>query len=411
MSATSPAATAVARPTDLIIAIALALLLGLQPVSTDLYLPALPGIKTELGTSMVATQQTMAALLLAFGFGQLVWGPVADRFGRRPVLLVSLSAYLLSSLAAATAADIQALILTRIVQGAAMSGAVVVARAMVRDLYQPSEGMRIMSLGMSGLGLIALSSPLLGGLVTGWFGWRASFVTIALIVLSALLFVALRLPETIRERNPHALQPGPLLQGWSRILRHPTFLGWSGLTAATYGGLFLFLSGSSFVYMQVLGLSATQYGLALCTSSVAYLAGTVVCRRWLVRHGPTGAVRRAALISLAGGLSMAALALAGVQTVWAVLLPQLAYAFGHGTHQPCGQAGVVGPFPQQAGMASALSGFILAATAFLLGQWLGGALDGTTRPLACGVGAASVAVALIGWTVVQRHGLPAEKHA
>jgi DHA1 family bicyclomycin/chloramphenicol resistance-like MFS transporter len=137
----------------------------------------------------------------------------------------------------------------------------------------------------------------------------------------------------------------------------------------------------------------------------------VVCRRWLVRHGPTGAVRRAALISLAGGLSMAALALAGVQTVWAVLLPQLAYAFGHGTHQPCGQAGVVGPFPQQAGMASALSGFILAATAFLLGQWLGGALDGTTRPLACGVGAASVAVALIGWTVVQRHGLPAEKQA
>ena len=94
-----------------------------------------------------------------------------------------------------------------------------------------------------------------------------------------------------------------------------------------------------------------------------------------------------------------------------MLLPQLAYAFGHGTHQPCGQAGVVGPFPQQAGMASALSGFILAATAFLLGQWLGGALDGTTRPLACGVGAASVAVALIGWTVVQRHGLSAEKHA
>ena len=91
-------------------------------------------------------------------------------------------------------------------------------------------------------------------------------MTIALIVLSALLFVALRLPETIRERNPRALQPGPLLQGWARILRHPTFLGWSGLTAATYGGLFLFLSGSSFVSMQVLGLSATQYGLALCRS-------------------------------------------------------------------------------------------------------------------------------------------------
>lgn len=392
------------RPSALVAAVALALLLGLQPVTTDLYLPALPAIKSELHASMHATQLTMAALLLSFGFGQLVAGPVADRFGRRPVLLSTLVVYVLASLAAVLATTIEALVLVRIVQGAVMAGVVVVARAMVRDLYEPHEGARIMSLGLSGLGVIAISSPLLGGWLAGHLGWRTTFVAAAVIGLGTLVFVATRLPETIRQRNPRAMHPGPLLASWATVLRHPTFQAWAGLSAATYGGLFVFLAGSSFVYMQVLGLDAAQYGLALSTSSIAYLAGTFVCRRWLVRHGMAGAVRRAAGFTLAGGLSMAALAAGGVQTVWAILVPQLLYAFGHGTHQACGQTGAVGPFPQQAGVAAALAGFVLAVVAFFVGQWLGLALDGTTRPLAYGIAAGAVVTALIAWTKVQRHG-------
>lgn len=392
------------RPTALVAAVALALLLGLQPVTTDLYLPALPAIKAELHASMHATQLTMAALLLAFGFGQLVAGPVADRFGRRPVLLSTLAVYLLASLSAVLAQSIEALVLVRIVQGVTMAGVVVVARAMVRDLYAPHEGARIMSLGQSGLGVIAITSPLLGGWLTGHLGWRTNFIAVALIALATLVFVATRLPETIRQKNLRALHPGPLLAAWRTVLTSPTFHAWAGLSAATYGGLFVFLAGSSFVYMQVLGLGAAQYGLALCSSSVSYLAGTFVCRRWLVRHGMAGAVRRAAGFTLLGGLSMAALAAAGVQTVWAILVPQLLYAFGHGTHQACGQTGAVGPFPQQAGVAAALAGFLLAVVAFFIGQWLGLALDGTTRPLAYGIAAGSVVTALIAWTTVQRHG-------
>jgi DHA1 family bicyclomycin/chloramphenicol resistance-like MFS transporter len=392
------------RPSALIAAVALALLLGLQPVTTDLYLPALPAIQAELHASMHATQLTMAALLLAFGFGQLVAGPVADRFGRRPVLLATLSVYLLASLAAVLAHTIEALVLVRVVQGAVMAGVVVVARAMVRDLYAPHEGARIMSLGLSGLGVIAITSPLLGGWLAGHVGWHMAFVTAAVIALGTLVFVATQLPETIRQKNLLALHPGPLLASWRTVLCHPTFLAWAGLSAATYGGLFVFLAGSSFVYMQVLGLSAAQYGLALCSSSIAYLIGTFVCRRWLVRHGMTGAVWRAAWFTLVGGLSMAALAAAGVQTVWAILVPQLFFAFGHGTHQACGQTGAVGPFPQQAGAAAALAGFVLAVVAFGIGQWLGQALDGTTKPLAYGIAVGSVVTVLIAWTTVQRHG-------
>jgi MFS transporter, DHA1 family, multidrug resistance protein len=392
------------RPSALIAAVALALLLGLQPVTTDLYLPALPAIQAELRASMHATQLTMAALLLSFGFGQLVAGPVADRFGRRPVLLSTLSVYVLASFGAVLVNTIEALVLVRIVQGAVMAGVVVVARAMVRDLYAPQEGARIMSLGLSGLGVIAITSPLLGGWLAGHLGWHMAFAAAGGIALAALVFVATQLPETIRQKNLRALHPGPLLASWRTVLCHPTFLAWAGLSAATYGGLFVFLAGSSFVYMQVLGLSAAQYGLALSTSSISYLAGTFLCRRWLVRHGMTGAVRRAAVFTLAGGLSMAALAAAGVQTVWAILVPQLLYAFGHGTHQACGQTGAVGPFPQQAGVAAALAGFMLAVVAFCIGQWLGVALDGTTRPLAYGIATSAVVTVLIAWTTVQRHG-------
>ena len=141
--------------------------------------------------------------------------------------------------------------------------------------------------------------------------------------------------------------------------------------------------------------------------SVAYIGGTFLCRRLLLRHGLRGAVRRGAWFSLAGGASMVGSRHAGVHTVWALLLPQYLYAFGHGIHQPCGQAGAIGPFPEKAGAAAALSGFFMTLTAFGVGLWLGRTLDGTVYPLTFGVGAFSVLLALVAWTLVQRHGEPA----
>lgn len=415
MSVSSPPAAApgdrAALLSPLLAAITLALLFGLQPATTDLYLPGLPLLTREFATSVSTAQLTMSALILAFGFGQLVWGPVADRVGRRPVLLAGLAVYMLAAAAGMLAQSIELLIAARVLQGAAMAAAVVVGRAMVRDLYPPQEGAHVMSLGMSGLGIIAISSPLLGGWVTATWGWRAPFGVVGLLALACWLWVWRVVPETIRQRNPQALQPVLLWAAWRRILAHPGFRAWAGLTAGTYAGLFMFLAGSSFVYMGVLGLSATAYGLALSTSSVAYLIGTVFCRRWLVRHGSIGAVKRAAPFTLLGGLGMAALALAGVQTVWAVLLPQLAYAFAHGVHQSCGQAGAVSFFPREAGTASALAGFVLAGVAFGVGNLLGQLMDDSALPLALGVAAASIVTALIAWTRVQSHGLAAPAHA
>ena len=384
----------------------LALLLGLQPVLTDLYLPALPRMAADFAAPLAAMQMTMSGLVLAFGLTQLVWGPVADRVGRRPVLLASLGLMVVASIGATLADSIGTLIAWRVAQGATLAAAVVCARAMVRDLYEPHEGARVMSLALSGLGLLAVAAPLSGGFIAAAFGWRATLGTVSAVALITLLAIAWKLPETLRTPNPQALHLAVLARNAREVFAHPTFRAWTLLTASTYAGLFIVLSGSPYVYIGVLGMTPSQYGLTMGAASSIYLAGTVVCRRWLRLVGMRGAVQRGAFFTLAGGLGMAACALADQPPIAAVLLSHFLFTFGHGVHQPCGQAGAVGPFPQMAGVASALAGCLLALGAFGVGSWLGAAMDGTLRPLGLGLAGASIATAAVAWTLVRRHGEP-----
>jgi DHA1 family bicyclomycin/chloramphenicol resistance-like MFS transporter len=393
-------------PSDALVAVALALFLGLQPVTTDLYLPGLPSLSAEFGGAVGLAQLTLSGLILAFGFGQLLLGPVSDRFGRRPVLLAGLALYVLGSISSAHATSMDMLILGRVLQGIGLAASVVCGRAMVRDLYDPLRGTLVMSRAQSGLGLFALGSPILGGVLAATLGWRWALASTGIVAAAALALVVWRLPETLVQRNPRALEPARMAGTWGRMLRHPTFLAWSLLLMFTYGGLYTFLASSSFVYIEVLGTSKALYGVFLASASVSYLAGTIMCRRWIARHGIARTVRRAAAFSLVGGVGMAALSLGGITSAWAICLPQLVFNFGHGIHQPCGQAGVVGPFPQSAGAASALSGFMSAAAAFFIGLWLGRAIDGTVFPLTLTLAVFSVLTTAVAWTLVQRHGDP-----
>jgi len=397
-------------PAGLVVLI-LSMLLGIQPVTTDLYLPALPALTEGFAAPMSQAQLTLSALLLAFGSSQLIWGPLSDRFGRRPILLWGLSAYTLASVGSTFAPSMLLLIAWRVVQGAAMGAVVMCARAIVRDLYQPLEGARVMSKGLSGLGVLACVSAPLGGLLSELYGWRVALAALAVFGAATLALVGLRFEESLARKNPLALRPGTLLRTWLTILRHPTFLAFSALTAASYGGLFTFLATSSFVFIRVLGLSKTGYGLVMFSMCFCYLAGTFICRRLLPRFGVRRSVAIAACLSLTGGTTMGVLAWAGVQNVWAIMLPYYLFMLGHGVHQPCGQSGAVGPFPQAAGAASALNGFLMMLVAFGMGGWLGTHMDGTVRPLTHGVWFWSVLIATTAWTVVRKYGEPAHEAA
>lgn len=390
------------------VVLVLALLLGLQPITTDLYLPALPALTEGFGAPMSQAQLTLSALLLAFGLSQLVWGPLSDRFGRRPILLAGLAAYVVASIAAALAPSMEQLIIWRTVQGAAMGAAVMCARALVRDLYRPEDGARVMSKGLSGLGVIACVSPPLGGLLSDVFSWRVALMVLAVAGAVTLALIAWRFEETLRQRNPQALQPRRLLGTWAEIVRHPTFWSYALLTTASYCGLFTFLAASSFVFIGLLGLSKTAYGLVMFTNSLVYLLGTVVCRRLLPRLGVRRTVALAGGCTLAGGLLLGGLQLAGVHSAWAIAAPAWLFMLAHGVHQPCGQSGSVGPFPHAAGAASALSGFLSMLGAFAMGGWLGLTLrageQASAWPLTLGMAFWSVLIALTAWTLVRRYG-------
>ncbi|MDD0812759.1 multidrug effflux MFS transporter [Curvibacter sp. RS43] len=411
MSVSSSASSTSLAPATLmspgLVVLVLSLLLGLQPVTTDLYLPALPAMKEGFGASMTQAQLTLSALLLAFGCSQLVWGPLSDRWGRRPVLLAGMVAYTVSAIGCAMTQSMEALIFWRCVQGAAMGAGVMGARAIVRDLYAPAEGARVMSKGLSGLGVFACLSAPLGGLLSNQLGWRAAMLALAVFGALTLGLLALRFEESLKQRNPRALQPATLWRTWGQILRHPTFVAFSVLTAASYGGLFTFLASSSFVFIQVLGLGKTAYGLIMCSMSFAYFVGTFICRWMLPRYGVRRSVALAGGLTLLGGSLMGGLSLLGWHNGWAIMLPYYLFMLAHGVHQPCGQSGAVGPFPHAAGAASALNGFGMMLIAFGMGAWLGQHLDGTVFPLTLGIWFWSACIALTAWTLVQRHGEPA----
>jgi DHA1 family bicyclomycin/chloramphenicol resistance-like MFS transporter len=405
----SPAPIAKRRMTPGAVVITLVLLLGIQPITTDLYLPALPNLQQDFAASVAETQLTLSALIIAFGFAQLLCGPLADRFGRRPVLLNGLALYTLASGLAALAPSIEWLIGWRALQGAAMAAAVTCGRSIVRDLYEPQQGARVLSRGMGGLGLIAFASPLMGGAIVHWFNWHAAMLVPALFGAASLAFITLRFVESVPQTNREATRLAPLLRNWWQIVSHPTFRAYTLLMCMTYAGLFTMLAASSFVYIGVLGLSRLACGAILAVHSLFYVVGTVLCRRLLLRYGLRPTVAIGGAFSLAGGLITALLSLIGAHHVsaWSAVAPIWLFMIGHGIHQPCGQAGAVGPFPDKAGTAASVSGFFMMAVAFAVGLFLGRHLNGTVFPLTLGLGAFGIGAATVAWTLVRRHGEPA----
>jgi len=388
----------------------LALLLGLQAVTTDLYLPTLPAIRDSLDASMGQIQLTLTALLLAFGLSQLVWGPLSDRFGRRPILLWGMGAYVIASVACVAAPGIGWLIAARMVQGIAMGAGVMAARAIVRDLYPPHEGAQVMSQALTGLGMIACTCAPVGGLLSDWVGWRYALLSVTLFGSLTWGLLIWGFKETLADRRMDALRWNSLWRSNLEIIRHPVFRTWCALSSASYLGLFTFLATSSFVFTQQLGYSKTIYGLMMFTMSLSYILGTFWGRWMLRRTSMHRTVGVAAWLSIGGGVLLTVLAYAGSDQAWfgawAVMVPVYLYMFGHGVHQPCGQSAAVAPFPLKAGTASALNGFLMMLGAFVMGGWLGRNMEVPLMALAHGMLLWSAVIAAVAWTAVQRHGRP-----
>jgi len=381
-----------------------AALLMLQPLATDFYLPALPAVATAFSADVADVQWTLSIFVAAFGAWQLVAGPLSDRYGRAPVVLTGLGTFVCASLLCMLAPTIEVLIAGRTLQAVGACSVLVGTRGVVRDLYAPAEGARVLASAATLMALAPLIGPPIGALMLEQFGWRSAFAVLTGFSLLLWIIVALRLRETNHRRNPDALRPRPLLVNYVSTLRSPAFRAYALISAASFAGLFAYLSGAAFVLIRVLGVSVTAFGFCLSATVIGYILGTLWCRSLLPRHGLQRTILVGACIQCLAGLLIGTLALAGVKHAAAIVGPFFIFSIAHGVIQPPAQSGAVAPFAASAGAAAAMLGFVMMLVASAVGFWIGASYDGTVLPLALTIGAASMVALLIAFTLVRRDG-------
>lgn len=386
-------------PDTLAMTAVLALFTAVGPLSTDMYLPALPAMARDLGASVAEAQLTLSVFLVGFAAGQFVYGPVSDKVGRRPVLLAGLGLFALAGVACALAQSIEALIAARFAQALGGAGPIVLGRAMVRDLYEGARAGRELSRMGSIMGLVPAIAPVLGGFLYQAAGWRAIFAVIAALGLALIAVAALLMPETIRARSPGRLSFGSVLRGFGTLLQNPAYRAYVGLAALGYGGLFAFISGSSFVLQGFYGLGEVPYGLSFAFTVVGYIAGTLAAQRLIGRWGLDRTIGLGVAFLAGGGTLMLILVAAGVPSSLAVTGPMTLYTAGVGIALPLAQASAMAPFPERAGAASSFLGICQMSFAALVGVGVGHALDASPLPLPAVVAAIGLsALALFRFT-------------
>ena len=383
------------RPDTLAMTAVLAMLTALGPLSTDFYLPSLPDIVRVMQTDVAGAQATLSAFLFGFAGGQILWGPLSDRLGRRPVLLVGLGIFVVATLACAFAPSIEALTIARVVQALGASGPIVLGRAMVRDLYEgPRAGRELARMGMI-MGLVPAVAPVLGGLLQQAFGWRSTFVASLAFAAGLIGVVTLLLPETIRTRSREPLSLMAIIRGFGTLLRNRGFRVYVGLTALAYGGLFAFISGSSFVLIDIHGLTPVQYGLSFGFGVLGFILGTILAQRLVGRRGMDGVIALGVACLAGGGLTMLVCVLTGFAGPFGVIVPMALYACGVGLVMPQAQASAMMPFPDRAGAASSFTGLCQMLFSACVGLLVGHALKNGALPLPIVMSAIGVAALVL----------------
>ncbi|MCB1856963.1 MAG: multidrug effflux MFS transporter [Gammaproteobacteria bacterium] len=375
----------------------IASLVALGPLSTDMYLPAFPALVLAFGARMNQVQQTLSIFLVGFALAQLLYGPLSDRFGRKPMLLAGMLLFLLSSIGATLTQSIEQLSVLRLLQAIGGSAGPVLGRAMVRDIHGPAESARLLSYIGTAMAVAPAVAPIAGGYLTLWYGWESVFLFLAIYAAAGIGMLSLRVPETAPPGSHHPLNPKALLSGYRRLLKHPTWRWYTLCCAFSFSGLFSFLSGSAFVIINYYGYREEQFGLLFALVVIGYMCGTLIAGRLVRTQGIDRLLGSGAMIAAVSGAVMAILAVAEVHSVWAVIVPQTLYMLGTGIVMPQSMAGALVPFPRMAGTASALLGFVQMGLAALIGIVVGHYHDGGPLSMSLAIGIMGLMTLICYW--------------
>lgn len=379
-------------------------LVAMGVASMALYVPSLPAIRAEFGVAAADTQRTLTLFFIGFAFGQLLIGPLSDKFGRKPVLILGLLVYGAISLACAFAWDIGALQAGRFLQGFAACAGPVVGRAMVRDLTGggPGAGTAFAVVGTA-LAIVPALAPMLGGLIQTHIGWRASFVTLTALSLLLFAFCLARLKESLVERAPDAMRPERLARVYAGLFRNPYFIGHALVSSLAFSGFFAYFTEAPFLFIGELGIGADTFGYLMVFTVIGYATGSFAAGRMMTRWSARRVVLVGCGFLLAGATLL--LLLSDTLSLIRVIGPMSLYTVGFGMVIPGSMAEALRPFPRVAGSASAVLGFLqflCAAGASLLVQPLYDGSAGTLSVLILLIAATALAQFLF----LTRHGPP-----
>jgi DHA1 family bicyclomycin/chloramphenicol resistance-like MFS transporter len=333
--------------------------------------PALPALSQLFPAGAARVPLVLTLYLAGIAAGQLVYGPLSDRFGRRPVLLAGLAMFLAGSLLCGLARSLDLLLAGRVLQALGACAGIVLARAIIRDVYEREAAARGLALVMMAMSLVPAVSPAIGAALTEWADWRAIFAVLAAFGATVLVAATLRLAETNRNRTP--LDLAGMSRSYGELLRSPAFVGFAACSACTSASWFVFIANAPLVLSQMLGEPPRTYGLMILLPMAAYVAGNAAAAHFAMRYGSLRLVIVGRAFAVAGGALMILWCLGVEIGVWALFVPIAVSSVGDGLSQPAAMAAALSAHPRIAGTASGLMGFLQMAVA-AFGTWLVAAL-------------------------------------
>lgn len=390
-----------ARQTELIIL--LGALTAFAPVSIDMYLPALPTIGKAFSAEAGHVQLSLASFFLGLATGQAFYGPISDRFGRKRPLYAGMILFALASAGCAMATSIDMLIELRFFQALGACSGQVIARAIVRDLFAARESARVFSLLLLVMGVSPILAPLIGGQIIGWFEWRVVFWVITLLGILGLAGVVLRLPETLHDEHRRSLHLAKVLGVYSELLKDPVFIGYALTGGLAMAGLYTYIVGTPFVFIQLFHVPANRFGLFFGANAIGLVAAAQLNVSLVRRHETDAVIRQVLTIEVVSGL----LLLAGTATGWiglagtAILL--FIYVASVGCLFPNTTALAMASHGNKAGSASALVGTLQFTLAAIAASAVGAANNGTALPMAAVIAACGGSAFVFYYALVRKN--------
>lgn len=368
---------------------ALGVLMSFGPMGTDMYLPGMPAIGTDLRAAQHQVQWTLSAFFLGFGVGQLLWGALGDRFGRRGPVATGILLYAVGCVGCSMAGDITHLAGWRFVQALGACAGPVLVRAMIRDVFERDRAASALSMMMLVMGAAPIIAPLIGGQILVWGNWRWIFWAQAIFGGIAMLAL-MTLPETLPKTTRSSLRPMVLVESYRKLLTNRAFLGYAVGCSFIYAGMFAFISGSPFVYIDLFGVRPENYGYLFGINIVGMIIMNTINSRIVMRFGSDRILRAGTVLSALSGILLVIVAMQGWGGMWGLVGGLFLFMALTGLTNANAMAGAMQSFPQMAGTASALAGMLQFTVGALAGWVVGLMADGTALPMALVIGGSAI---------------------